>query len=70
MANLRPNVELRQGAAVAFAQRLRPIFDCMAARQFSQREMVTELDEVGSPAPKRGAWRLSQVQRVLTRIVE
>jgi hypothetical protein len=30
--------------------------------------MVTELNSVKVPAPQGGEWRLSQVQRVITRV--
>jgi DNA invertase Pin-like site-specific DNA recombinase len=36
-ANLRPNIEQRQAEAKGFAERLRPLFSGMAARQLSQR---------------------------------
>ncbi len=64
-ANLRPNIEARQDAAKAFAEKLRPIFDGMNTRGLSQRGMAAELNSVGIPTPKAGEWRLSQVQRVL-----
>jgi DNA invertase Pin-like site-specific DNA recombinase len=66
--NLRPNIEERQHAADAFADKLRPMFDGMKSRGLSQRGMVAELNSIGVPAPKGGAWRLSQVQRVLGRL--
>lgn len=66
-ANLRPNIHERQDAADAFAEKLRPLFDGMKARGLSQRGMVEELNGVGVPAPKGGAWGLSQVQRVMRR---
>jgi DNA invertase Pin-like site-specific DNA recombinase len=69
-ANLRPNVERRQEAAAAFARKLRPLFDGMAARGLSQRQMVKELNGVGIPAPRGGAWGLVQVQRTIARIGE
>lgn len=65
--NLRPNIEARQKVADDFADKLRPLFDGMKARGLSQRGMVTELNAIGVPAPKGGAWRLSQVQRVIRR---
>ena len=67
-ANLRPNIEQRQAQADGFAEKLRPLFAGMVARQLSQRAMVVELNQVGVPAPRGGAWRLSQVQRVLGRL--
>jgi DNA invertase Pin-like site-specific DNA recombinase len=67
-SNLRPNIEERQRAADAFAQRMSPLFAGMIARGMSQRAMVTELNSVKVPAPQGGEWRLSQVQRVITRV--
>lgn len=66
--NLRPNIERRQQAATSFAQKLAPIFEGMAARGLSQRQMVEELNSVGLPTFRGGVWRLSQVQRVLDRL--
>lgn len=67
-ANLRPNVEQRQADADVFVNKLRPIFNGMAARKLSQRAMVTELNQVGVPAPRGGKWHLSQIQRALARL--
>jgi DNA invertase Pin-like site-specific DNA recombinase len=53
-ANLPPNVDQRQAEADSFAERLRPIFIGMAARQLTQRAMVIELNQVGMPAPHGG----------------
>lgn len=66
--NLRPNIEERQQAAQAFAERLRPTFKAMQGRGLSQRGMVEELNTVGVPAARGGAWSLGQVQRVLARL--
>lgn len=66
--NLRPNLEARQKVADDFAEKLRPLFDGMKARGLSQRGMLAELNSFGVPAPKGGAWRLSQLQRALTRL--
>ena len=67
-ANLRPNIEERQRAADAFADKLRPMFDRMKAQPLSQRGMVEELNRINVPAVNGGSWRLSQVQRVLARM--
>lgn len=66
--NLRPNVEARQKTADNFAEKLRPLFDGMKTRGLSQRNMVTELNKIGVPAPRGGDWQLSQVQRIIQRI--
>lgn len=66
--NLRPNIEMRQEVANAFAERLRGVFHGMNVRNLSQREMVRELNEIGVPAPKGGKWQLSQAQRVIERL--
>jgi DNA invertase Pin-like site-specific DNA recombinase len=67
-ANLRPNIEERQRAANEFATNLRGVFEGMKARGLSQRAMAEELNTIKVPAPKGGAWGLSQVQRVLARL--
>jgi DNA invertase Pin-like site-specific DNA recombinase len=69
-ANLRPNIEQRQATADAFAGKLRPIFAGMLSEKLSQRRMVERLNSVGIPtsAGEVGKWRLSQVQRILTRL--
>ena len=67
-SNLRPNIEARQQAANEFAERLCGTITGMKARGLSQRGMVKELNEIGVPAPKGGGWRLSQVQRVISRL--
>lgn len=38
------------------------------ARKLSQRAVVVELNAVGVPAPRGGAWSLAQVQRMLKRL--
>lgn len=67
-ANLRPNIEERQSAANAFADKLRPMFKSMEERKLSQRAMVAELNSISIPAPKGGDWKLAQVQRVISRL--
>lgn len=67
--NLRPNIEARQRTADAFAERLCPTFESMKVRGLSQRAMVAELNSIGVPAPNGGQWRLTQVQRVLGRLL-
>lgn len=67
-ANLRPNIEERQRAANAFADRLRAIVGGMTARGLTQRDMTEELNGIGVPAPRGGRWRLSQLQRILDRL--
>lgn len=67
-ANLRPNVEERQRAANAFAERLRPVFDGMRMRKLSQRAMINELNRIGIPTPQGGSWMLAQVQRTIQRL--
>lgn len=68
--NLRPNIEARQKFANDFAERLRPLFNGMKARNLSQRAMMGELNAVGVPAPRGGRWMLSQIQRTLIRLAE
>ena len=66
--NLRANIEARQQVADDYADKLRPLFEGMGARGLSQRAMVAELNGVGVPSPQGGAWRLSQLQRVIKRL--
>jgi DNA invertase Pin-like site-specific DNA recombinase len=66
--NLRPNIEERQRTADAFAEKLRPLCDSMRARGLSQRGMVAELNSIGVPAPRGGAWQVAQVQRIVQRL--
>jgi DNA invertase Pin-like site-specific DNA recombinase len=67
-ANLQPNIEARQIAANAFADKLLPLFAGMKARGLSQRNMAAELNSCGVPAANGGKWALAQVQRVIRRI--
>lgn len=70
-ANLRPNVEQRQAAAGAFAEKLRPFFAGMVTEKLSQRGMVARLNSYCIPTStgEVGKWRLSQIQRILARLV-
>lgn len=65
--NLRPNIEERQRAANAFADRLRPILNEMTSRGLTQRDMTEVLNAIGVPTPRGGQWKLAQVQRVIAR---
>lgn len=67
-SNLRPNIEARQCAADLFARKLAPTLASLKQRGLSRRAMVTELNAIGVPAAGGGQWRLSQLQRVLSRI--
>lgn len=64
-ANLKRNIEVRQGAARAFAEGLRGLVEGMRLRGLSQRAMVAELNGLKIAAPQGGEWRLIQLQRVL-----
>lgn len=66
-SNLRPNIEARQKVADHFAEKLRSLFYSMKERGLSQRAMANELNNIGVPAPRGGLWRLSQIQRMLSR---
>lgn len=66
--NLRPNIEARQAAADAFADRLKGIIEGFCARGMTHRAMATELNAVGVAAPRGGQWTHGQVQRLLIRI--
>lgn len=67
-SNLKPNLEGRQKAAQEFAERLRPLFDGMKARNVSQRQMADELNSASVPAHGGGKWSQTQVRRVLARL--
>ncbi len=68
--NLVQNVEERQAAADAFANKLRGLVDGMKARGMSQRGMVDELNSLGVKTARGGEWGLVQFQRVLKRLTE
>lgn len=67
-ANLRPNIEARQAQADAFAGRLAGLIQGFKLRGLSQRAMVEELNAIGVPAARGGAWKLGQLQRVISRL--
>jgi DNA invertase Pin-like site-specific DNA recombinase len=67
-ANLRRNIEERQGAANAFAAKLAGVVAGFQSRGLSQRQMVVELNAVGIRAPRGGEWSLRQVQHLLARL--
>ena len=63
--NLKPNIELRQQQAQAFAESLSGIFEGFKLRELTQRQMVVELNQLGIKTARGGSWSLLQVQRVL-----
>lgn len=54
--------------AIVFALMLQPVINSYRAQGYSQRRMVTALNEEGFTAPEGGHWVLSQLQKVLDRI--
>jgi len=66
--NLRPNIQERQQAADAFAERLRHSVCSMQSRGLSHRAMALELNQLGIKTPRGGQWSLYQLQRLLDRI--
>lgn len=54
--------------AIVFALLLQPVIAEYESRGYSQRKMVTMLNEEGYTAPEGGEWVLSQFQKVLERI--
>lgn len=66
--NLRALNEVRQKAANAFAGNLSGLVEGFRLRGLSQREMTAELNSLGIPARRGGAWGLNQVQLMLKRI--
>ncbi len=67
-ANLKPNIEERQRAADAFALKLEGIIQGFIAVGLTQREMVTQLNQLGIRSSRGGEWSLIQLQRVRQRI--
>lgn len=67
-ANLKRCLEERTVAANARASKLAGLVVGFEARKLSQRAVVAELNAVGVPAPRGGAWSLAQVQRMLKRV--
>jgi DNA invertase Pin-like site-specific DNA recombinase len=67
-ANLKPNIEARQKAADDFAQRLKITLAGLKAQGLSQRQQVTELNNLGIKTSKGADWSLIQLQRVLKRL--
>lgn len=67
-ANLKPNIEIRQGAADAFAAKLRGQIEGCKLRGLSQRQMVAELNDLGIRTAKGSEWSLIQLQRVVKRL--
>ena len=68
VANLRQNIEERQRAADAFAERLSGVLKGFKAAGMSQRAMVSQLNLSGVKAARGGDWTLVQLQRVLRRV--
>lgn len=54
--------------AIIYALLLQPIISEYKQRRYSQRKMVSMLNEEGFSAPEGGQWVLSQFQKVLDRI--
>ncbi len=54
--------------AIIFALMLQPIINDYRSKGYSQRRMVSALNEDGFTAPEGGHWVLSQLQKVLERI--
>lgn len=63
-ANLKTCNDQRQQKAREFRERLRPVFDGMAAQGLSRRAMVDRLNGLGIKAPMGGTWSLGQLQRI------
>lgn len=67
-ANLRRNIESRQAAANAFANKLSGVLAAFRADGLSQRAIVVQLNTLEIGAPNGGNWSLLHVQRVIKRI--
>lgn len=66
--NLKPNIEERQQASMAFAERLRGVVEGMRSRDLTQRAMVDELNGLGIKTARGGQWSLIQLQRLMARL--
>jgi len=66
--NLRRVNDQTHAYASAHAESLRNVLMGLQARGLTQRQIAAELNELGVPAPRGGAWHLPTVQRVLARL--
>lgn len=66
--NLQRNIEERRVDADAFANRLSHVISGFRAAGMTQREMVSQLNQLGIRTPRGGEWSLIQLQRVLARL--
>lgn len=66
--NLNHHAQSRNAAANAFAEKLRGVLEGFKAAGRTQREMATEMNQLGIRPSKGGYWSLIQIQRVLNRI--
>jgi len=66
--NLKPNIEARQERSRMFAESLSGVFEGFKLRGLTQRQMVSELNQLGIKAARGGNWSLIQVQILLKRI--
>jgi DNA invertase Pin-like site-specific DNA recombinase len=66
--NIAGATEKAQEAAQAHAEKLRATLKGLQAQRLSQRAIADELNALGIPAPRGGAWHLPTVQRVLARL--
>lgn len=69
-ATLRPGNTHRAAQARADAERLRGVLAAFAAQRLSQRAQVVELNRLGVRAARGGTWGLSQLQRMLGRLLQ
>ena len=67
-ANLRRHVEKRVAASAAFSERLRDLLHALRGAGYSQRAIVTRLNQLGIGASRGGSWSLVQLQRALGRL--
>lgn len=66
--NLRRNVLERKAAALAYAEKLKPVLMGLKAQGLTQRKMVEALNKASIRTARGGAWSLIQVQRTLARL--
>ncbi|SAL62650.1 hypothetical protein [Caballeronia humi] len=67
-ANLKPNIEARQQAAVEFAASLARVIAGFRSANMTQRAMVAELNTLGIKTSRGKDWSLTQLQRTLDRL--
>jgi DNA invertase Pin-like site-specific DNA recombinase len=66
--NLNRNAQARKAAANDFAERLRGVLQGFMSAGYTQRKVVSELNQLGILTANGNGWSLIQVQRVIARL--